>query len=122
MSVEDADKLRAVLSGTALKMPTEEVTCWRSQVTFPNSGGVLANPGGIYCDVGIICDVEIYLAGEKAIAVATMPGGGRAVLGRVTVGLGKASEIRPAVNSLLSGLVAFADFFEPVVYLHISRN
>lgn len=121
MSAEDADRLRGVLQGTALKMPVMDITCTRNQVEFPNSGGMLANSMGIYGDVRILCDVDIYLAGETAFAVATMPGGGKGIIGRVTVGIGKTVDVKPATHALLSGRGDFTEYFEPVFYSHVSK-
>lgn len=122
MSAEDADRLKVVLSGTALAMVDGPVACHRGRIAFTNSGGMLAHPDGVYGDTRVICDVDIYLAGEMAIAVASMGSIGRNVLGRVTVAKGQSAEVEPVINLLLSGRGDFTEYFEKLYYQHPGQH
>jgi hypothetical protein len=118
MTTEDADRLKAVLSGTALKLGDETVTCRSGRISFQNSGGMLADLDGVYGDTPILCSVDIYLAGDLSIAVATIGTTGKNILGRITVARGKATEVEPVLDDLMTGRYEFVRYFTPVVYQH----
>jgi hypothetical protein len=118
MTAEDCDRLKTVLSGTALKLGDETVTCRSGRISFQNSGGMLADLDGVYGDTPILCNVDIYLSGELAIAVATIGTTGKNILGRITVARGKANEVEPILDELMTGRNEFVRYFTPVVYQH----
>lgn len=116
MSEENREALAKILAGTALRMPDAAVIRHRTKIAFPNSAGMLENPHGQYGSVLMICDVDIFVAGALAVAVATLPRGDRRITGVVTVGVGKADEVSYALSALLAGREPFWGYFDQVTY------
>jgi hypothetical protein len=103
VSADDDAAFQTIVKGTLLKAPVGDVRRHSRRMQFSNSAGMLCDPSGVYGSTPILCDVDVFLAGPLALAVATMTGGSKKTPGRVTVGQGLTAEVEPALKALLMG-------------------